>query len=193
MTVKPLFVLLSILFATNFTGSSQSSLGSIKIIIVPENAIILLDGDTVSNGIHEVSSGTHLIEAWAPNKKVYSINVEVEPNKQQFIAYTLRVTEPYRDAYNLYQKEKINYVLKKVGFIAVPAGLTMGIGIAGLNKISKLKEELSYYQNEINYSINLHKSSNNTERLAKINPNFATSTKNYYARFVLEDFSILPL
>ncbi|MFT4753355.1 MAG: hypothetical protein ACI85Q_000896 [Salibacteraceae bacterium] len=59
MTTKILYLLLPLLSIIGKPLLSQSSNGSIKIMIVPSNALILLDGDTVSNGDHTVSLGKH--------------------------------------------------------------------------------------------------------------------------------------
>ena len=161
-------LLLSTLVLFSFIAKSQSSVGFIKILFNPSNAIILLDGDTVKNGIYPVSIGSHLVEAWAPTRQLYSKTVEVIEGKQVFVAYTLRASEEYKNAYNYYHKEAIRTGLKKTTLYIVPAAATITAGLIGMNKINDLKAELNFYEEQIKKQIHLNSISKNPQNINTI-------------------------
>ncbi len=103
-----LFLLLALIiacFSIPKLNYGQSSTGILNVNIFPADALILLDGDTISNGAHTVSLGSHLVEAWAPKMKLYSVSVTVEAGKQSYTNYTLRYSDSYRTAYNEYRSK----------------------------------------------------------------------------------------
>jgi hypothetical protein len=111
-----------LLFAA--AGALFSQTGRIEFNVLPENAILKVNGQTVSNHKEaEVPAGTCIIQAWAPEKKLYTDTVTIQEG-QLFRYHKYLLPTPEFRRYNRdvawYQFDTGLYYTLKYGSFLVP-------------------------------------------------------------------------